>query len=419
MPTQAPGHRVVVYGDQETWESCEGRGPRVVQLSATDFERVQSGDCKSVFERTPGVAICDLLAALSAVRPPKPRPPGRGSIPAAPAGVEAAAPFFKPEDFEATQDGRATTGTRGRMEALAYDLGIWAGADLTFDKFAALEPEAMWWPAPRWRTRPSNDGPTIRLALGYLGGQARMEQPALYVAAEWPTRAAVDRLVGTLGHPLSAARRQTAKERMLAILAAARAARLPGDGPSWWLRRVDPGADEYVKTLSVTPAIERHHDALDELAWNDLVAELAQHFPDRKAAYPSPKVALIWRFEWADLAGATLQEVVERIAPAFILARMAAEESLQPFGKPHPLVGAARAGIDLVNYVGGYPTGWQAPEAPVEEDERHLLQAALHRYLAPLDDHRADILLAHAQEWRRVKGIGLTGVAELFHRAGR
>ncbi len=417
MPSRARDHRVVVYGDQETWESCEGRGPRVVQLSAADYERIQSGDCKSVFERTPGLAICDLLAALPAVRPPPPRPPGRGGIPAAPAGVDAAAPFFTAEDFEPTTDGRGTTETRGRIEALAHDLDIWAGADLNFDKFAALEPEAMWWPAPRWRPRPSNDGPTVRLALGYLGGQPRLEHPALYVAAEWPSRNAVDRLLGNLGHPAFTGHHQAAKERMLAILAAARADGLPTAGPSWWLRRVDPGAEEYIKTLSVTAAIERNHDALDELAWDDLVAEIAQHFPGARE-FPAPKVALIWRFEWQDLAGATLQEVVERIAPAFILARMAVEETLQPFKNPHPLVGAVRAGIDLLKDIGGYPTGWQTPQAPFEEDEQHLLRAALRRYLGPFDGHRADILLAHAQEWRRVKGIGLTGVIEMFHRGG-
>jgi hypothetical protein len=330
------------------------------------------------------------------------------------AAVVADAPFFTAEDFLPTHDGRATPEARGRVAALAADLDAWAGAHLHLERGTRSEAEVLWWPRPAWRTRPGKDGPTVRLALGYLGGQPRLEHPALYVAAEWPSWRAVHRLMGTLGPSASHSRQALAKERMLRILAAARAEGLPHAGPSWWVRRVDPSSDQYIRTLAVISAIEREHDALDELAWDDLVALVGEHFPHPHGLSPHPKIALIWQYERRDLEGATLQEVVERIAPALIHARMAVEETMQPYSDPHPLVGAVHAGVSFVNDIGDYPSGRQSSPAPWEEDERRIIAAASGRALARTEHHRADILLAHAQEWRRLKGIGLSGVAEIL-----
>ena len=44
----------------------------------------------------------------------------------------------------------------------------------------------------------------------------------------------------------------------------------------------------------------------------------------------------------------------------------------------------------------------------------HLVRSAVGRRIEGLMDHRAEVLLAHAVEWRRLPGIGLAGVVEMF-----
>ena len=73
-PTDAPRHRVVVLSDQRPWENCEGRGPRVVELTDDQLRRVEAGDAESVFRSASGLPVVDLLRDLRTVKASRPRP---------------------------------------------------------------------------------------------------------------------------------------------------------------------------------------------------------------------------------------------------------------------------------------------------------------------------------------------------------
>lgn len=417
-PTTFPSpthHRVVVFGDQTRWESCEGRGPRIVELTREELEHVQQGKAVGVFGRKSGLPVIDVLRDLRTVKVSRPRLDPRKPGPAD--DIDPTTHLFGHADFEA-DGGRFSTETIGRTYALARNLHLWAGVDARLDEYAAVPPvpEHMWWPHPRaWRPKHDGSGPTIRVCIGPRGGLARHEEPALFVAGAWPSGHAVRRLVGDFGPVAEAARRREATTRAMAVTAMCRAPGLPEDGPAWCLRRTDRSdPDRSLETVFHEPAFDRRAgDAVDELTWDDLRQEIAPFDLDDSTFLPS--VFLMWRWRADEVVGGNVQQVTELLAPAFVAARMAVEETIRPFGRPHPLIGAVRAGIDLLADIEGFPVGFD-PQAgdPVEVIERDLVRAAVGRRLEGLPAYRADVLLAHAVEWRRLPGIGLAGVNEMF-----
>jgi hypothetical protein len=415
-PIPSPGrHRVVVFGDQRSWESCEGRGPRVVELTDQQFRQVQEGNAESVFRVAPGLPVVDLLRGQRAASVSRPRPTAAPDP--APADVDPLAPLFSLGDFEAP-DGRFTPDTIGRAWALARNLQIWAGVDARLDDFAPFRavPESLWWPHPRcWKPRLDRKGPTLRVGVGHQGGLPRHEEPSAFVAVAWPNGHAVRRLVGDFGPVAEGARRAEATARAMAITAMCRAPCLPAAAPAWCVRRTDRSdPDGVVDTIFYEPAFDRRAgDAVDELTWDDLRHEIATFELDDESYFPS--VFLMWRWPANEVVGADLQEVTELLAPAFVAARMAVEETVRPFGRPHPLLGAVRAGVDLLVDIEDFPTGWARETAdPVEVIERDLVRDAVGRWLDGFTEYRAGVLLAHAVEWRRLPGIGLAGVIEMF-----
>ena len=418
--TSTARHRVVVLGDQRSWESCEGRGPRVVELTDEQLHRVKEGDAESVFRLVPGLPVIDLLRDLRAagVSRPRPTPPPDP----APEDVDPLAPLFSLGDFEAT-DGRFKPDTIGRAWALARNLQVWAGVDARLDDFAPFRPvpEFLWWPHPRcWKPRHDRNGPTLRVGIGHRGGLPRYEEPSAFVAVAWPNGHAVRRLVGDFGPVAEGARRAEATARAMAITAMCRAPCLPDDAPAWCVRRTDRrDPDGVVDTIFYEPAFDRRAgDAVDELTWDDVQHEIATFELDDESYFPA--VFLMWRLPADEVVGGDLQEVTELLAPAFVAARMAMEETVRPFGRPHPLLGAARAGVDLLADIEDFPTGWARETAdPTEVIERDLVRAAVGRRLEGFTEYRAEVLLAHAVEWRRLPGIGLAGVIEMFEATRR
>lgn len=412
MPGRQDRHRVVVFGDQETWESCEGRGPRVVELSPADYALVQEGDGKSVFQRVPGVAVTDLLRQLRTVKVTHPRAPTPSPLSD---DIDPAAPLFDAADFGVDDEGRFRPTTIGKVVALSRSLNVWAGADVEMDDYAPCPavPECVWWPRPRGWTPPRDPrGPHVRVGIGHRGGLPRFEAPTLYIKASWPAGDAVRRLIGDFGPVARPARTAEATARAMALTRMARAAGLPERGPSWWLRRVNTSdPDRYMETTFYHPAIDRENDAIDELTWDDLRAEIGAFDLTSRTEYP--QVFLTWRWDAREVLGGNLQELTELVAPAFIAAVLAAEETLRPFGRPHPLIGAVRAGLDLARDLEGYPTGWDPDSAdPVEVIERGLMRALVTDPTVP--EARAAVLAAHGTEWRRLPGIGVAGVVELM-----
>jgi hypothetical protein len=223
------------------------------------------------------------------------------------------------------------------------------------------------------------------------------------VLVEWPEGSTVRRLLGTTGHPRTARREEEAEERMMAILRAARAPSLRELVPWWVLRSVDAKASRTIVTMQ---ALERDHDAIDAVTFEDLRADVDQHFGHGSERLPEPSVSLTWRFEPATISGLDVQQVTELVAPAVVLARIATEETLRPFGRAHPLLGAVRAGISLVDDIQDYPTGWTAPADPVDVLE--------HEFVAAAAPGAADHLVAHGTRWIHERLIGFAGTAEIL-----
>lgn len=336
--------------------------------------------------------------------------------------LDALAPLFDSRDFTVDDAGDTRSETIWKMNALVLNLDLWAGTGAELDDMARFPPapERFWWPRPPTGA-PAHDArcPIVRVGMGHHPGLVGFEDRWLYVAVDWPSGSAVRRLIGSFGPVAAAMRRAEALQRAMAISAMARAEGLPTEVPRWVLSRVDArDPDNQTATLFESTAFDRGTgDALDYLAWDDLRSELAPFDLADKRFYP--QVSLIWRWSADEVVGANIQQLAELLAPAFVLARMAMEETLRPFGRPHPVIRALRSGFNLLNEMEDYPPGWHTnPGDPVEVIERDLIRTGIGRRIEGLPERRADILLAHAVEWRRLPGIGLAGVIQMFDALG-
>ncbi len=346
-------------------------------------------------------------------------PARQGLARSLPDDFDVLAPLFDSRDFTVDDAGDVRSDTIWRMHALARNLDLWAGTGLELDDMAPFppSPESVWWPRPRGGRGARRDGhsPIVRVGMGHHPGLPGFEDRWLYVAADWASPSAVRRLVGAIGSVAATSRRRQALDRAMAVTSAARAEGLPGGEPCWVLSRVDARQpDQQAATVFECTAFERGAgDALDHLTWDDLLAELGAF--DLADTTVQPQVSLIWRWPADDVIGGNVQQMSELLAPALVLARIALEETLRPFGKPHPAMKAVRRGVNLLSEMEDYPPGWVTdPGDPVEVIERDLVRAAVGARIAALTPTRADNLLAHAVEWRRLPGVGLAGVVELF-----
>jgi hypothetical protein len=377
--------------------TIETRGVRVVEVDDREFEALRSGNT-SVLVNLPGLPVFELLASLT--KTSRSRPAGSLRVTSHRDRVNPLGPLFTPDDFNTPVPGPETA---SKLRQLVDCVDLWCCPG-RLGRVSSEDGEGLWWPRPRqWTPRTTSADPTVRLGIG-AGEDPLLRAPALYVAAEWPEGSSVRRLLGIHGNPRSAHREQEAEARIMAVLNAARAPSV-GTTPLWWLR-----ADRVTETetVAVLPALDMVHTAIDSLIFEDLRNEVDQHFPSRDRL-PEPKVALMWRFEFEQLAGLDIQAATELASPALTLARLACEETLRPFSKPSALLKAVRAGISLVDDIKDYPTGWTEPADPVDVLEMELLAAAT---AAPAH------LVAHGLGWMRQKTVGLTGAVELL-RGGR